>query len=293
MRMIWGPVTDVRDLGVVAEQCPYCARISPCILRSVCRGHYIFFVKTAAPIVESSCLCTVCLKAFPAEHWRYVTFLSIREAKALALDDLLARTNPALAERRQMQEQIDALGGDTGFALAYQQLDEMRPGAMRARLLKQLLDWDRLPGEQRVVLQGQISEQDRAWYFARQIAPGFPHQPGCFVSVLAALLAGAAVLIWLPPAPNWLGAGLTVVAGFGVAALISRVRMRPRVFHWTRDVLIPEAREANVPLASFLAVVDDVPGSRLGMMEQLWPVKVEIETIRKALAADGRGVSPK
>ena len=32
MRTIWGPVTEVRDLGVVAEQCPYCEQVMPCCL---------------------------------------------------------------------------------------------------------------------------------------------------------------------------------------------------------------------------------------------------------------------
>src|SRR5215831_2876958 len=126
MRSIWGPVTEIRDLGVVAEQCPHCERVMPCLLRSVCRGNYVFFMKTAAPIKESCCLCTVCLKALPCEHWRYAAVVPIREAKALPIGDLLARTNPGLAERLQLKEQISALGGDASFAVAYEQLESMR-----------------------------------------------------------------------------------------------------------------------------------------------------------------------
>jgi hypothetical protein len=35
-------------------------------------------------------------------------------------------------------------------------------------------------------------------------------------------------------------------------------------------------------------VVHDVCGTRLGMMEELWPVKVELQTIRSVLVADGK-----
>lgn len=57
---------------------------------------------------------------------------------------------------------------------------------------------------------------------------------------------------------------------------------------WTRNVLIPEAKGADVCLACFLTVVEDVPGSRLGMMEDLWPIRNELEAIRRVLRAEGR-----
>src|SRR5580704_17648152 len=148
MRTIWGPVTEIRDLGVVAEQCPQCERIMPCLLRSVSRGNYVFFLKTTEPATENSCLCTACLKTFPCEQWRYTTVVPIREAKTLPVEDLLPRTNPGLAECLRLKQQICALGGDASFAAAYEQLEAMRPGALRSSLLKQLLDWDRMTLEQ-------------------------------------------------------------------------------------------------------------------------------------------------
>jgi hypothetical protein len=284
---IWGPVTEIRDLGVVAEHCPYCEQVTPCFLRSVCRGHYVFFVKTTAPTGESSCLCTACLKAFPCEQWRYTSLVPVGEAKTLAVEDLLERTNPGLAERRQLNEQIIALEGDCGFATAYQQLEGMRPGAMRSRLLKQLLHWDGLAQEQRGLLGQQISARVRAWHFARQIALTFPDHPGCLLGGLAAL-AVASVFLWLPATPQWLAAGLTLAAGVAVAALLSRALLKQRVLRWTRQILVPEAQDANVSLPCFLAVVSDVCGTRLGMMEELWPIKVELETIHRVLIADGK-----
>ena len=54
MPKFWGAVTEIIDLGVVAEWCPHCEQIMPCLLRSVCRGHYACFVKTTGPTLERS-----------------------------------------------------------------------------------------------------------------------------------------------------------------------------------------------------------------------------------------------
>jgi hypothetical protein len=252
----------------------------------VSRGNYVFFLKTTVPTTESSCLCTACLKTFPCEQWRYTTVVPIREAKTLPVEDLLPRTNPGLAECLRLREQICALGGDAGFAAAYEQLEAMRPGALRSSLLRQLLDWDRLTPEHRILLGQQIGAHAYAWQFAREVAPGFPAH-GCLTAVAAALVVGLAFL-WVPALHSWLWGSATVLAAAGAAAFASRVLLTQQVLRWTRNVLIPEAEDANVSLACFLAVVDDVPGSRLGMMEELWPIKVELETIRGALIAEAK-----
>src|SRR5262249_18451226 len=161
MRKFWGSATEITDLGVVAEFCPHCAQIRPCLLRSVCRGHYTCFVKTTGPTMERSCLCTGCHKPSLGEHWRYAAVLPIAEARALPPEALLARTNPALAERIQLKELVCALGGDHRFAAAYEQLEQMRPGALRSGLLRQLLAWDRLPEEQRTFLAKQVAARAR------------------------------------------------------------------------------------------------------------------------------------
>ena len=79
-----------------------------------------------------------------------------------------------------------------------------------------------------------------------------------------------------------------MVAGLMAAALTQQLILTRNVCQWTRKVLIPEAQEANVSLSCFLAVVEDVPGSRLGMMEDLWPIRNELEAIRRVLSAEGR-----
>jgi hypothetical protein len=287
MRTIWGAVTEIRDLGVVAEHCPHCERLMSCLLRSVCRGDYVFFVKLPQALQESSCLCTGCLKAFPCVYWRYAAVVPIEEAKVLPLDDLMARTNPVMAERLQFKEQVHALGGDARFAVAYEHLEAMRPGALRSELLRHLLDWDRLGEEQRALLGQQIGARARAWHFARQMAPGFPAHTGCLTVAAAALVVGLAFLC-VPALRHWLWGTVTVAASLIAAASISSMLQTRCVCRWTRRVLITEAQAANLSLDCFVAVVDDVPGSRLGLMEDLWPIKAQLETIRRVLIAEGK-----
>lgn len=286
MPTIWGPVTEITDLGVVAEQCPHCHQIRPCILRSVRRGSYVLFVKTAAPILENSCLCTVCHKTFHVEQWRYAAVVPIPEAKPLPPEDLLKRTNPSLVERRDLKEQVRALGGDARFTTAYEELEGMRPGVLRTQLMQQLLAWDKLAEEQRAELSQQIGDWSRAWRLARLVASGFPAY-GCVLPAVAALVIWSAFL-WLPATHDWVWAVVTIMAGFGAAALAGYVPQIRSVRRWTRRVLIPEAEEANVSLANFVAVVGDVPESPLSSVEELWPVKVNLETIIKVLRAEGK-----
>ncbi len=287
MGTIWGPITEIKDVGVVAEQCPHCGKITPCLLRSVYKGSHVFFVRMTTPTREASSLCTVCIRAFPCEAWRYSNVVSIREAKTLQLEELQARTNPGLAERLEWKEQVRALGGDDRFAVAYEHLEGMRPGALHTRLMKALLQWDQLGEEQKAQLLQQITAWSRAWQFARQIGLGFPAQAGCFWAGIAALVVWSAFL-WLPPVRDWLWGTIVVVAGCGAAALTGHALLGRRVRQWTRQVLVPEAEEANVSLDCFVTVIDDLPGSRLGMIEELWPVKDQLDTIRGVLAAEGK-----
>jgi hypothetical protein len=284
MRTLWGPFTEINDLGVVAEQCPQCERITPCLLRSTSRGDYVFFLKSTKFSRENSCLCTVCLKAFHCDYWRYAMVIKIKEAKALSIEELLTLTNPILAELNQMKEQIVGLGGDARFADAYQQLGGMRPGQWRSKQLQQLLNWNVLTEEARVELIQRIGAHARAWQLARQIAPSFPTQAGCLISVVTMLVVGSTTL--LLPVNRILMVVVTMVSGVLAMTVTNHLLMTPRVRRWTRTLLIREADEANVPLTCFLEVVKDVSDSRLNIAEPLWVVNGQLETIRAVLVAE-------
>ena len=89
-----------------------------------------------------------------------------------------------------------------------------------------------------------------------------------------------------PVVRSLLWGAVTAAAGCLAAALTGRVLLARRVRRWAREALVPEVERANVSLPSFLAVVDDLPDSRMFVMDPLWPVKDQLPTIRKVLAAD-------
>jgi hypothetical protein len=62
---------------------------------------------------------------------------------------------PLIAEF--MMQLVHTLGGDRRFAAAYEQLKQMRPGALRSGLLQQQLAWDRLTEKQRTFLAEQVA----------------------------------------------------------------------------------------------------------------------------------------
>lgn len=288
MRTFWGAATEIQDLGVVAEQCPYCNRLACCLLRSVCLVNYAFFAKMAELPQESSCMCTDCLKTFPGkEPWRYAAVVPIREARKMQLNDLLVQTNPVLADRIQFKEQIRDLGGDDRFATAYEHVEGLRPGPLRSDLLHKLLDWLQLPEPRQAELGRQIGALARAWPFTRQRALGFPGSAGRLAYVVAAIVVGL-LLLRVPETRNWLGGTMTVVAALIAAAIADSILLKQAVRRWTRAVLIPEAQEADVSLDCFVDLVDDVPGSRLGLTEELWPLKDQLQTIRETLVAEGK-----
>ena len=157
-------------------------------------GDHVFFMKTTAVTKETSCRCMACNGSFPCELWRYPDLVPVPDAAALPVEVLLARTNPGLAEREQLKQQVNALGGDARFAAAYEQLEGMRPGELHAGLLKQLLEWGRLEDDQRTRLVQRVGTCACAWHFARQVARGFPGHTGCWSAFLAAAAVWSAFL---------------------------------------------------------------------------------------------------
>src|SRR4051812_42513306 len=119
MGTLWGQATEIEDLGVVAEQCPFCEQTTPCLVRAARPGWQILFLRLSADTQDTSGLCTSCRSSFPCELWRYPELVPAAQAESLSSEDLLARTNPGLAERLQLREQVSVLGGDDRFAAAY------------------------------------------------------------------------------------------------------------------------------------------------------------------------------
>ena len=291
MRTFFGSVNETHDLGVVGEHCPHCDRVTSCLLRRMRRGNYISFVKMAELSRESSCMCTNCLKTFPGKpYWSYAEVAPIRKARTLGIEEILAKTNPILADRIRLKEQIRELGGDERFVVAYDNVEGMRPGRLRDDLLRKLLDWPHMPEEQRAELSQQIGELSRAWQFAREIAIGFPRSPGS-PAYAVAIVAGL-ILFCLPMPNRWVWGTITAGAGLIVTLVVEQNLLKQSVSRWARQVLIPEAEVMNVSLDRFVTVVDDIPSSKLGLTEDLWPVKDQLQNICETLNAAGNLQAP-
>jgi hypothetical protein len=288
MRTFCGAVTETNDLGVVAEHCPHCDQLRCCLLRTVSQGNYICFVRIAELLRESSCMCTDCLKSFAGKpYWSYADVVRIREARGLALDDLLTKTNPILADRIRFKAQIGAMGGDEHFAVAYENVEGMRPGKLRSKLSQDLLEWPRLTEIQREKLKEQIGELSRAWQFARQMAVGFPTSSGSLAFFMSAPMFGL-ILIGMLVTRSWGWGGLALALSVCAATVLESILFKRAVSRWTRDVLAPEAQEINLPLERFVAVVDDITRFKPGLTEGLWPMRTQLQNIRATLIADGK-----
>jgi hypothetical protein len=94
--------------------------------------------------------------------------------------------------------------------------------------------------------------------------------------------------LWAPPVRSWLWGSTCFFAGLGAAAFVKYLLQNRLVCQWTRNTLISEAQQANVSLECFVAVVEDLPDSRLHMMEAIWPIRVELDTIRGVLSTAGK-----
>lgn len=287
MRTFCGAVTEVKDLGVVAEHCPHCDSLKSCLLRTVTQGNYVCFVKIAEELRESSCMCTECLKPFPGKPcWSYAEIVPIRDARNMNLDDLLTKTNPILADRIHFKEQIRELGGDERFVVAYENVEGMRPGRLRSRLQRSLLEWPRLGETQRETLENDIGVLSRSWRFARQMAVGFPTSSGSLAFFMSAPIFGV-ILIGVIVTHSWGWGGLALASTVIAATILEANLFRRSVGRWTLQVLVPEAQELNVPLDQFVSVIEDIPGNKLGLHEELWPMKNQLQNIRKTLTVAG------
>lgn len=233
-------------------------------------------------------MCADCLKPFPGKpHWSYAEVVPIRDARAMDLNDLLTKTNPILADRIHFKQKIREMDGDERFAVAFENVEGMRPGRLHSKLLESLLEWSRLNESQRDELHKHIGALFRAWQFARHMAIGFPTSSGSVTYFMSAPLFGL-ILIYMVVTRNWIWGLLALAISVAVASVLESILLKRTVSRWTHQVLIPEAEEANVPLERFVTVVNDIPGNKLGLTEELWPMKHQLENIRKSLIAEGK-----
>ena len=291
MWLVWGPATDATELGVVADRCPHCRRLSPCRVTGITQGVHVYFVTVASTVTEAFCTCHSCGAQFPCELWQYSRILTPSEALMLPLDALLTRTNPSLRERLTWEARLQQHRADSQFAAAVQSMEQLRHGELRRGLMNDLLDWDQMDQRQRAEVVKEAEASARSLQLAKSVAKRLPRMAGCWLAALVCLAVWSAVL-WVPALGNLLWGGATILAGTMLGAAIWRAILSRRMRRWTREVLAPESQRSGIDLQRFVAVLRDLPAPNPHSLDELRDLKDHEEIIRdevRRLAAANPG----
>jgi hypothetical protein len=281
MWVIWGSASGVKDIGIVAERCAHCGRLSPCRVMAHSQGMHLYFIPLTS-VTDAACICGSCGGQFRCELWRYRETLSDIEASTLTMEGLLKRTNPALKERLEWEQHLENHDSDPQFTATVQSVEQLRPGGLRTGLMNDLLRWGQMDDKQRTALARDADESARSLQFAKSVATRFPGNAGCLVAALASLAVWSAFL-WAPAVRNLLWGGVTVFAGAAAGAAVWRAILRRRVHRWTQEVLVPESQKAGVDLRRFMTVLGDLPAPGPHNADELRDLKEQDETIRAEL----------
>jgi hypothetical protein len=282
MWVIWGPSSEVKDVGTVAERCPHCGRVSPCRVAAHSQGVHLYFITLASAVTDAVCTCSSCGGQFRCELWRYTDVVPDIEASTLTTEGLLERTNPTLKERLGWEQRLEDHGADPQFTAAVRSVEQLRPGGLRSGLMNDLLRWGQLDGGRRAALVKEADDSARSLQFATSVATRLPGGAGCLVGALLCLAVWS-LFLWAPAVRNLLWGGVTVFAGAAVGALVWQAILARRVRRWTREVLVPESRKAGVDLRSFVAVLGDLPAPGPHGVDELRGLKEQEGAIREEL----------
>jgi hypothetical protein len=282
MWIIWGPTSDVKDLGIVAERCPRCGSVSPCRVVGRSQGFHVYFITLASAVTDAVCTCGSCGAQFRCELWRYKGTVPDTEASALPMETLLERTNPTLKERLGWEQRLAEYGTDPQFTAALRSVEQLMPGGLRKGLMDDLLRWGQINERQRATLVRDADRSAHALQFARSVATRLPKAAGCLVGSLISLAVWSAFL-WAPAVRDLQWGALTLLAGAAAGAATWHAILRRRVLRWTKEVLVPESQKAGVDLRQFIAVLGDLPAPGPHSVHELRDLKEQEGTIRQEL----------
>jgi cytochrome c biogenesis DsbD-like protein len=288
MWFIWGDVQGEKELGVVAEQCPYCDRLAPCYVTARVQGLHVYFITLAETATDAGCRCGACGGQFRRELWQFKEFVPPVEAHTLPLEVLLQRTNPLLAERLEWKRVQEEFAADPLFLPALQSAEQLRLGPLRTRLMKELRQWDRLEEKRRTDLAHTAHEAARALRFLQSRAGQLPGSAGCLWGLLVCVSVWSAFL-WAPAVRTLLGGALTVFAGLVAGTGVLQLLDSRRVKQWTREVFIPEGEKEGIDFGQLVAVLDDLPPPSPHGHDELHRWREHAGEVLEELAASGKG----
>jgi len=283
MWIIWGPTSDVKNIGIVAERCPHCRRLAPCRVAARSKGLHLYFIPLVSGVTDAVCTCCACGGQFRCELWKYKDPVPEIEASTVTIESLLERTNPNLKERLAWEQQLDDHGSDPQFTAAVRSIEQLRPGGLRRGLMNDLLRWGQMDERQRVSLARDADQSACSLQFARSVATRLPNAAGGCVLALPICLVVWSALLWAPAVRNLLWGGVTLFAGAVAGAFVWQAILSRRVQRWTREVLVPESQQAGVDLRRFIAVLGELPAPGPHNVDEMRHLKEQEGTIREEL----------
>ncbi len=287
MFILWGGTSGEKSFGIVAERCPRCGTVGPCLVTGQTQGIHIYFVTLAESISRAFATCASCHLSFECQAWRYPFILPPSEVASLSTGELLTKTNPELRVRIDREKLLSRFDGDETFEAARLSVESLRSGKLRDRLWAGLAGWERLKGRERIDLAREAGELALALKFAESVSSRVPSNAGCLIALVVCLAVWSA-LAWAPEVrknlPLAVGTGfLGIIAGGGIQQAIFGRRMR----RWVNDVLIPEGKKSGVAFPRLLDLIDNLPHPGPRNDDVLRHLKEGIDLIRKELAATG------
>jgi hypothetical protein len=287
MWIIFGSVGGERDLGVVAELCPHCARATPCRVTALTEGVHLYFITLASNATAAAARCTLCGGQVPCELWRYPDFVAPGEARGLGMEELLQRTNPGLRDRLEWARKRSEFADDPRFTTALDSVEQLRLGPLRAGLLEQLHHWDRLGDRERSAVVETAGGSARALEFAATVVKRLPTSWGCLVGAVVSLGVWSA-FFWAPAVRELAWGVVTGLAGLAAGAAVFQLLQSSRIRRWTREVLIPEGEKADLDYESFARVLRDLPPPGPYNQDELRRLREDSAAILQELAACGK-----
>jgi hypothetical protein len=245
-------------MALIADLCPQCQRVTRCQVaeRVSVIGGVLFGIPFVLPSSSVTCSCGECGSEFRSLTWDHLKAVSPSEAVSLDLEALLRLTNPALKERLALSE----LRANPRLREAFQLLDQLTPGGLRAELTDTLKRWERLADGQQERILGKVENCSEAVRFARSMVGRYSiGTAGCLVGALACVGVWSGCLVALGGGLNLWGWVAVAAAGLAAGSVVSRLLWGIRDRRWMKEVLVPEAQQAGIGLGWLLAVLEDGP----------------------------------
>jgi hypothetical protein len=209
-------------------------------------------VPLALPLSSTTCVCGHCGHEFRSQTWDYQKTVSPDEAASLDTEEVLRLTNPSLMETVTLSrlKPIAQLSG------AFQLLDQLPPGGLRAALKSNLLQWSNLERGEREHLLAQAHDCGEALQFARSMAARFKKGVmGCLVGTVVSAGAWAGCLLAFGTTLSWEGWLGVIAAGIVVGFIPCHLLWSGSDQRWLDAVLLPEAEQAGILAGWLLAVL--------------------------------------